>query len=350
MNKLSWFIHLSYSFRLLLHFPGLHRSKLQVMMDFTLVLGIDSSAAQAIVKIKDGIHKTNQIKVCVFVTGSKDGFPCEFKLTKGLTCNEVYNVDESEHGSLNLSSISENDSNLVNEETFLLETRSNDTARNDLLHSSHKSLGSMQTKNIKNYVTDTLDSALEFAEDILIAFENDQYLTSDTFGLNDTTLLDLSDSTFYLAEEKKAGLRYLNNLSPGQEMVDIEKLFSLLQREEYLKDDIIWKQGSPGDCMKLLIHGSLLSILENEAGTCEPIKRGNTIGELWLVYGMDRMSTVKCVSDKAVLYSLSRETWNMLIETNPKVARIVDMLLIRYLAHRIQHVSNRIFETRCLPI
>ena len=320
------------------------------MMDFTLVLGIDSSAAQAIIKMKDGIHRTHHIKVCVFVTGTKDGFPCEFKLTKGLTCNEFENVDIRENGSLNLSSRDESDSNLVNEETFLLDTRSNDEKLDDRLHSSHKSIVSMETKNIKDYVTDNLDSALEFAEDILIAFENDQYLINDNFGLDNPTLLNLSDSTFYLAEEKKAGLRYLNNLSPGQEMIDIEELFSLLQREEYLKDDIIWKQGSPGDCMKLLIHGSLLSILENEAGTCEPIKSGNTIGELWLVYGMDRMSTVKCVSDKAVLYSLSRETWNMLIETNPKVARIVDMLLIRYLAHRIQHVSNRIFETRCLPI
>jgi hypothetical protein len=32
------------------------------------------------------------------------------------------------------------------------------------------------------------------------------------------------------------------------------------------------------DCMKLLGHGELVSVLENEAGTVESINQGNTIG------------------------------------------------------------------------
>ena len=46
-----------------------------VIMDFSLVLGIDSSAAQAITKIKKLMKKRFDVKLSIFVTGSTDGFP-----------------------------------------------------------------------------------------------------------------------------------------------------------------------------------------------------------------------------------------------------------------------------------
>ena len=56
-----------------------------------------------------------------------------------------------------------------------------------------------------------------------------------------------------------------------------------------------------------------------------------------------RMSSVIFVTGEAAMYSLtSRVDWEELIA--------VDYICISYLANRVQHVSNRIFETRCLPI
>jgi len=57
-------------------------------MDFTLVLGIDSSAAQAIIKLRDSFTKQFGIKLSIFVTGSTEGFPCEFDLYQGLNANQ----------------------------------------------------------------------------------------------------------------------------------------------------------------------------------------------------------------------------------------------------------------------
>ena len=63
-----------------------------------------------------------------------------------------------------------------------------------------------------------------------------------------------------------------------------------------------------------------------------------------------RMSSVKCLSDEAVVYSLSRQSYDELLQKDPHAARLIDLICIRYLSARVQHVSNRIFETRCLPI
>lgn len=60
---------------------------LQIVMDFSLVLGIDSSAAQAMIKLKDSLIKQFGIKVSIFVSGSSSGFPCEFDLYEGLNSN-----------------------------------------------------------------------------------------------------------------------------------------------------------------------------------------------------------------------------------------------------------------------
>jgi SulP family sulfate permease len=129
-----------------------------------------------------------------------------------------------------------------------------------------------------------------------------------------------------------------------------ELLLSKYDREAYFKNDIVWKQGSPSTSVKLLIRGTLISELENEAGTSETISVGNSIGELTFIEGVARMSSVKCLSDEAVVYSLSRQSYDELLQKDPHAARLIDLICIRYLSARVQHVSNRIFETRCLPI
>lgn len=46
-------------------------------------MGIDSSAAQAIIKLRNNLT-TNGVELCIFVAGSYDGFPCEINLTEEL--------------------------------------------------------------------------------------------------------------------------------------------------------------------------------------------------------------------------------------------------------------------------
>jgi len=82
----------------------------------------------------------------------------------------------------------------------------------------------------------------------------------------------------------------------------------------------------------------------------EELPRGVVIGELGLIEGSARLSGVVCESNHAVVFSLNRDAWELLIKKDPTIARIMDDIAIRYLSHRVQHVSNRIYETRCLPV
>ncbi len=93
-----------------------------------------------------------------------------------------------------------------------------------------------------------------------------------------------------------------------------------------------------------------MSSLDDENGATETIYPGSTIGELGLINGTERLTTVKVLSEEAILYNLSREKWEKLIHENPRLAREIDMLVVRYLTHRIQHVSNHILDKRSLPV
>jgi CRP-like cAMP-binding protein len=63
----------------------------------------------------------------------------------------------------------------------------------------------------------------------------------------------------------------------------------------------VWKQGSKSSSIKLLLQGTLISILENEAGTNETISAGNTIGELGVMTDIPRLSSIQCLTDEAIV-------------------------------------------------
>lgn len=303
-----------------------------IIVDCSLVLSIDSSAAQAIVKLKDTLLKKYQVELCVFVTGSDDGFPTEFSLSKQL-CSKDVEVPRRV-----LEDIEE-DTTLLMQTLFSEE----DFKRRNEYRGSH--------------VCSSLDDALIFAEDSLIARQDASLLVDlDKSGLSNRLLSQFSEGgdvapISFLEQERELALLYLARLCPIEmKEGDADYLFSLFKREVYKSGDFVWKQYAPSTSLKLLLTGMLISELENEAGTTETISKGNLIGETGLVNDIPRMSSVRCLSEEAVVYSLSRDSFVFLIEQNPRIARYIDVITIAYLTHRVQHVSNRIFETRCLPI
>jgi SulP family sulfate permease len=297
-----------------------------VIMDFSLVLGIDSSAAQAIINLKKIMRDNYDVRLSIFVPGSEHGFPCAYRLTTELDDDAlVSDPFESIAESKSFSSLGE----FTDEETAMLVKKSTVT----WVESAHS----------RAQVCQTLDLALVVCENALISHQNPSLL-KDSLGISDNTDLPVED-------EKALALRYLINASPesiDEECIDI--LFSHFEREVYQKGSILWSQGEESDCAKLLVRGVLEAHLENEAGTRERVQSGRVIGELGLVHGDLRMSSVHCASEEAIVYSLSCEAFKKLVETDPSVARVMDLICIMYLANRVQHVSNRIFETRCLPI
>jgi len=327
-----------------------------VIIDFTSVLGLDSSAAQAIAKLKTTMHNKYGIVLSIFVTGSTDGFPCEYNLSEELSesvLDKRTNVvdDDSE------AFVDDAFACLVDEpESTALLSAPRMSMSIKASAGAASSIGTSMKQAVlsggipSSRVCDTLDEALVFAEDVLIALE-DSFLLED--DLNETTRhfkLHRSPSTESAHDEERLlALRYLEKLCPSASGEEVEFLLSTFTRERFADGDVLWTQGSSSDCCKLLVIGNLLSVLED--GSCmEDIAAGSTIGELGLVHKTERLSTVTCVSDRAVLFSLSRESWEDLLKTQPALANHILHLVVRYLAHRVQHVSNRVLESRSLPV
>ncbi len=299
-----------------------HLPPVVIIMDCSLVLGIDSSAAQAISKLKDSLLKKHQIDLFIFVTGSDQGFPTQYPLTDNLSTKQ-HSIPIREEGEV------------PRETTPLFNEGRNSTPAKDKYRGSH--------------VSTTLDDALTYGEDALISRANPLLLKEEEADLRKSVGRHLSKPEG--DEEKNLAIAYLRKIcSTNIPDEDAEELFSRFTRQVYKDGDYLWHQHSESDCAKLLVSGMLMAKLENEAGTSEYIFAGNLIGEMGLVNRDVRMSSVQCVSDEAILYSLSRDSFEDLMATHPRVARYIDLICIKYLALRVQHVSNRIFETRCLPI
>ena len=293
---------------------------LVLIIDFGLVLGIDSSAAHAIVKLKDSILKEYHINLCVFVTGSDEGFPTEFDLSDQLS------TDYNKHS----KAFSPSD------ETSLLLGQNEDAESQE------------NSQYVGSRVCNSLDIALMEAEDALIARQNPLLLENDI--LSERTL-NVQSNRLSLQEERKEFVSKFKDLCADDISSDeANKIFASFEREVFHEGEIIWKQNDQSNSVKLLLLGRLIAELENEAGTTEIVPVGSMIGELGLVNGNPRMSTVRCLSKEAVLYSMSRTSFQELISKQPHLARYIDLICVKYLALRVQHVSNRIFETRCLPV
>lgn len=296
---------------------------LLVILDFSNVLGLDSSAAQSIAKLKSFLLKNFKVEIILFVTGHEDGFRCSYDLSKKI-------IDKSLRTSIRIVE----GRPLTHEHRFSLAAG----ALPNYIESKSKFIAEIPGCRI----CATIDDALIFAEDVLIALEDPTLLNTD------------SNERFPLIRRASQNIdevtSVLETLCTDASHDEICTLLSLLSAEKYRAGDVLWDQGDASDSLKIVLSGTLISILEDDIGSTESIVAGSVIGELGLVTGSRRLTTVKVLSDDAVLYSLCRESWESLTRDNPNIARYIDMLVIRFLAYRVQHASTITFDRHFFPV
>jgi hypothetical protein len=298
--------------------------------------------------VKKIIHRLFHVEISIFVTGSdRGGFPCEYALSEALsgTREAVGSVDPLE-------------------ETGVYDASNDAQNVNSGFHEASSQRGVLVSKilptQMEGRVFESLDDALRYAEDILIAWQDPQHRITSSGSIcitdegSDDTAINLT-----IEEEKYRAKRYLKDLLEYPDETSeasatflsrsIDLLVSIMTREEYKQENILWEQGDESKSLKIIVSGELLSVID-ETGASEPVARGNVVGELGLVQpGTRRLTTLICASPKVILYSLDRDAWTKLKKDHPHVASLIDGLVIRYLAHRVQHVSNRYFHTT-LPV
>lgn len=298
---------------------------------------MDSSSAHAIVKLKTILHRLYQIEVSIFCSGNdRDGFPCQFNLAEALSPSSSND---------NRSQSESNDY-----QVYAPPGTSNLSTRGSIsIDLGPRKASEILATRLDGRVCQTLDDALMIAEDILIARCDPSHSFHSYSCKSDCeTSVNMSET-----EERyrtKAYLRALFTSSDDEAFLDssAEMIISMMVREDYKKGDIIWDQGLKSTSMKIVVSGELLSLVD-ETGISEVVTIGNIIGDLGLVHGTDRLTTLACASPTAVLYSLDLKSWEILRKDHPNIASLVDGIVIRYLAHRVQHVSNRYFN-HTLPI
>ena len=268
-----------------------------VILDFTLVLGLDTSAALAVVKLAASLLSRHGVRRVAFVTGKEDGFPTSLDLMNQLKKREFCTVHWS------------------------------------------------------------LDSALAFFEDVIIKIA-EPGLEKDSWG----GFMDEGREVEKKKEERGGGelqetaivKRMLQVHCPAANPKIVDALFGMLTRRELSPGQVLWRQGDLGDRMVLLFSGKMTSALEEEAGTVEAVLLGHFIGELALIMGEEgrRLTSVTVDSDGdgCVVFEIDKESWERCKEQTPEVSIHVMTMACRYLQHRVQHVSNRFIETRCVPI
>ena len=228
-----------------------------VILDFSQVVGIDSTAAHAIAKLKDYLLKNFNLDVVAFVTG-EEGFKCHFNLSTKVD-SEIANIRFSNAPrSLSLQTSEIDDTR-----------RMSVTAR--ALEMNH------QIAEIPNSrVFDSLDGALIFAEDVIIARISPQVLKDD------------SGENFPPVRRSESGdpdhaKSIMKELCPDAKPEEIDALFSSFEHETLNEGEILWTQGDPSTSMKVIASGAVLSFVEEAVANNELTYAGAT-SKLMIAY------------------------------------------------------------------
>ena len=268
-----------------------------IILDFTLVLAIDTSAAETIAKLHEICARFN-VRLCYSRT-SPQGFPCRTKLTDKL---KKINVRDSEEESKHNSNTPEkNDNDLHKERTNKIVDKkmskrslnfdekklsqselnsnvldmplknnsdiesddknnsSNDANNNNYNFDDNKNNNNNNNNNSNKiddsvFVADSLDGGLSWCEDVLI---KENLLSSNN---------EENYSNIFMKDGRPipAYLHQLHVLCPYESSEVLDALLSKFKKEYIKGGTVLWRQGDESTRAVLLCKGRLLSILEEE--------------------------------------------------------------------------------------
>ena len=131
-------------------------------------------------------------------------------------------------------------------------------------------------------------------------------------------------------------------LFSGLSREDIAKILGKLEEKSFNAGTTIFSQGDKGDSFYLIQSGAVQVVLESTAGRSESIAvlgPQDWFGEMALLSGEPRSATIMAVKD-AVVWRLSRDDWDELIEKHPTWLLHFCATLSRRLTHAEQQYST----------
>ena len=96
---------------------------------------------------------------------------------------------------------------------------------------------------------------------------------------------------------------------------EIEIVIDAMEEKIFNKNETIINQYENGDCLYIVEEGNLecFKKSKNSEKLVRTYSSGDSFGELALLYNCPRAATIKCSSEKCILWSLDRETFNYIV-------------------------------------
>ena len=107
------------------------------------------------------------------------------------------------------------------------------------------------------------------------------------------------------------------------------------------KDELIVKEGDPGDFMFIIVEGKVKVLLKRgkKEIVLATLEKGNFFGEMSLFAGNPRSASVKALTNLKLL-KITRKDINELSESNPKILSEFTMGLCTELCKRVSETST----------
>jgi CRP-like cAMP-binding protein len=303
---------------------------LVVIADFTLVLGIDSSAVDSIKSMAKVCAKNGC--ACVYVRGSPAGFPTFSNLSDSLRLQA--SLQRQRRGQRRRTS-STNSGGGDND----FETGSDGSN-----HGGDTEVGGLI------FVVDDLDSALSLAEDLLLASQTD--LATDLKELKFQEFL--RNSPLHLVQ--------LLHFAPNPRLVG--SLMSHFSERTVRAGDVLWRQGDKSESCILLRQGKLraqtafngkaeteLQLNSTPKGSSqehvfEDILVGHLVGEFGLLKNDERTGALLAIEDSTVL----ELTWPAFYAMQDEEKLLLHGICLQYLDLRTRRVDNFVASAQSLPV
>ena len=126
---------------------------------------------------------------------------------------------------------------------------------------------------------------------------------------------------------------------------EIKQLVHIIEVREFRADEVLFKEGDPGDAWYALYRGKVDVIKDVGAGEKEiyPLNAGACFGEIAILDGQPRSATIKAIEDSIAL-RISREAFEALLDQDHTVAFKLLRHLAVTLAQRARSTTERLSE------
>ncbi len=123
---------------------------------------------------------------------------------------------------------------------------------------------------------------------------------------------------------------------------DIDILSQICEELKFKKDEVIFKEGTPGDALFIIKNGVVKVYKETKTRKklITILSAGEFFGEMALIDGSPRSATVVAGEDSEVV-KLSSEYFNKLKNDYPKTALKVFGALLKFMSYRIRRTTKK---------